>query len=108
MNVSNKVLNAAKSDYVMSCRLAGVTDLVAADARYHPKCYTQFLRKAECEVPISDSDPKDICMQKVAHDVSIGMSKGDIYTLLDVWQRYSDLLSEVKCQWKLQTEQNQV
>jgi hypothetical protein len=49
MNVSDKVINAAKNDSVMRCRLAGVSDLVAADARYHLKCYMWFMRKASCE-----------------------------------------------------------
>ena len=36
-----------------------------------------------------------MCMQKVAHEVSIGVDKGEIYSLLDVWENYVGLLSEL-------------
>ena len=49
MDVSDKVMKAAQSDYTMRCRLAGVSDLVAADARYHLKYYVKFLRKHSCD-----------------------------------------------------------
>ena len=36
-----------------------------------------------------------MCMYKVAHEVSIGITKGEIYNLLDVWERYIRLLSKL-------------
>ena len=36
-----------------------------------------------------------MCMHKVAHEVSIGETKGEIYSLLDVWVRYVGLLSKL-------------
>ena len=47
--------------------------VVFADARYHPKGYIQiqFTRKADCEKKTrKGSDPKDMCMHKVEHEVS--------------------------------------
>ena len=67
--------------------------VVVADARYHLKCYILFTRKADCEK--KGSDPKDMCMHKVAHEVSIGVTKGEIFSLLDVWERYVRLLSKL-------------
>ena len=67
-----------------------VSGVVVADARYHLKCYIQFTRKADCEKKTPKcSDPKDMCMHKAAHEVSIGVTKGEIiYSLLDVWEMY--------------------
>ena len=60
----------------MRCRLAGVSDLVVCDARYHLKCYIQFMKKADCEKKTrKGSDPKDMCLHKVAHEVSVGVTK---------------------------------
>ena len=82
----------------MRCRLAGVSDVVVVDARYHLKCYIQiqFTMKADCKknTPKS-SDPKDMCTHKVAHKVSIGVTKGEIYSLLDIWERSVGLLSKL-------------
>ena len=41
------------------------------------------------------SDPKDIGMHKFAHEVSIGITKGEIYSLLDVLERYVGLLPKL-------------
>ena len=82
----------------MRCRLAGVSDVVVADARYHLKCYIliQFTRKDDCKKKIrKGSDPKYVCMHKVAHEVSIGVTKGEIYSLLDIWERSVGLLSKL-------------
>ena len=59
--------------FLIECRLAGVSDLIAADARYHLKCYNLFMRKADCEKKTrKGSDPKYMGMRKVAYEVSIG------------------------------------
>lgn len=92
--VSDRIIKGAQTDYVMRCRLAGISDLVAADARYHLQCYVQFNRKVSNSSSSTAQTPRDICMEKVAAEVSVGIARGDIYTLLDVWDRYSSLLSE--------------
>ena len=96
--VSDRVINAAKHDCIMMCRLAGVTDVVVADARYHLKCYIQiqFTKIADCEKKTrKSSDPKDMCMHKVAHEVSIGVTKGEIYNVLDASEKSVGLLSKL-------------
>ena len=92
--VSDKIREGAQTDHVMRCRLAGVSDLVAADARYHLQCYVQFNRKASKSCTSTAQTPRDICFDKIASEVSTGLARGDICTLLDVWERYSSLLSE--------------
>ena len=95
LDVSDTVLEAAESDYDMRYRLAGISDLVAADARYHLQCYVNFKRRTSGSERIGNTqDPVNICIQRVVQELSTGLSNGDIYNLLDVWNRYSELLSE--------------
>ena len=94
MEISEKVPNAAQSNYIMRCRLAEVSDLVAADARYHLKCYVQFLRKHASDSTWSKERPQQMCIERVAEELSFGLKNGAVYTLLDVWGRYTQLLFE--------------
>ena len=43
--ISDNILSLAQHDSVMRVRLAGICDLIAADARYHLMCYVQFKRQ---------------------------------------------------------------
>lgn len=95
LDVSDAVLEAAQSDYDMRYKLAGISDLVAADARYHLHCYVNFKRRTSgADRTANVHDPVKICIQRVVQELSSGLSNGDIYNLLDVWNRYSELLSE--------------
>ena len=52
LEASSKVLAHAKNiDPVLCYRIAGVADLVAAEAKYHLKYYVTFLRNAEKHKP---------------------------------------------------------
>ena len=85
MNVSDRIINAAKHDCIIRCKLAGVSDMVAADVRYHLNCYIQFMRETDCEKKTPKGyDPKDMCVRKIAHEVFIGVTKGEMCSLLDV------------------------
>lgn len=39
---------------------------------------------------------RQVCLETVAHEVSVDITLGEIYTLSDVWERYSRLLAEVE------------
>ena len=45
MKMSQKVLDLSKEDSVMSVRMANVVDLIAAEGKYHTKCYVEFERR---------------------------------------------------------------
>ena len=93
--LSDAVIEAARSDYDMRYKLAGISDLFAADARYHLHCYVNFKRRTSgADQTANTHDPVKICVQRVVQDLSTGLSHGEIYNLLDVWNRYSELLSE--------------
>ena len=77
--VSNKLLHDAKFDPVLRQRLECVNDLVAGDVRYHLKCYVKFTRSAACKDDLNNPvDERYVCMERVAHELSIGIRNGDI------------------------------
>lgn len=51
-------------DPVMRCRLAGVSDMMAAEGEYHFKCYVLFCRKHEHKGSQSEEkNPDSICFE---------------------------------------------
>ena len=58
---TQKILLNVASDTELSCRLAGVSDLIAAEGKYHPKCYTCFLRNMERKAQCSETDDANRC-----------------------------------------------
>ena len=61
-NVGYSLSNSGR--VTMRCRLAGVIDLVAVDARYHLKCYVRFLRKHTTFITNS-YQPQKVCIERV-------------------------------------------
>ena len=47
MEMSAKIIQKATCHPVMNSRRDGVTDLIAAEGKYHLKCYTKFQRSVE-------------------------------------------------------------
>ena len=45
MKMSQKIIDLAKEDAVMSVRMANVVDLIAAEGKYHTKCYINLERR---------------------------------------------------------------
>ena len=58
---SQKILFNVASDRELSCRLAGVSDLIAAEGKYHLKCYARFLRNTERNAQCSETDDANRC-----------------------------------------------
>ncbi len=94
MGVSQQILDESKKDFVMNGRLAGIIDLVAADGRYHLKCKQEFLRKVKHTEPDDDANAHETCLHTVLHEIRCGVARGNVYTLLTVWDRYSQLLAD--------------
>ena len=97
LSTSDNILQLAQFDKVMRCRLAGVSDLIAAEGKYHLRCYRKFSRKYEKTAADSDKeDPYNICLHDVADELRTGLARGEIYSLNNVWERYCDLLGDFK------------
>ena len=93
--VSENILNASKHNYIMRVRTAGISDLIAADAIYHNQCRVQFERRVEKAKRENKTSHKDLCFARLIDEITEGVSQGHVYTLLDVWHRYEQLLSEL-------------
>jgi len=50
LETSDRILNDAQKNEIMRCRLAGISDLIAAGGKYHLPCYVTFRRKSESTV----------------------------------------------------------
>lgn len=93
---SNKILEASECDLILGCRLAGVSDLVAAEVKYHLNCYSKALRQVD---KVNQQNPHDkspfnkTCLITVIKELQNGLKQGNIYSIKTVWNRYSDLVS---------------
>ena len=61
--MSKQILDGAIYDHDVSVRVAGVSDLIAAEGKYHPNCYKRFLRdKQGSENPCKVRHPYDLAL----------------------------------------------
>ena len=91
---SQKILLNVASDRELSCRLAGVSDLIAAEGKYHLKCYTHFIRNTERNEQCSETDDANRCFEEVMTLLRERLSQGHILSLKAVWTYFSHQLEE--------------
>ena len=91
---SQKILLNVTSDRELSCRLAGVSDLIAAEGKYHLKCYARFLRNTERNAQCSETDDANRCFEEVMTLLRERLSQGHILSLKAVWTYFSHQLEE--------------
>ena len=82
------------SERDLSCRLAGVRDLIAAEGKYHLKCYTRFLRNTERITQCSETDDVNRCFEEVMTLLRERLSQGHILSIKAVWTYFSHQLEE--------------
>lgn len=83
-STSNKILKHKDSDYFLSCRLAGVSCLIAAEVCHHILCYAKFLKSIAALEPSSESctsPMKRACFRVVMDEVQVGLKKEHLYTV---------------------------
>lgn len=93
-NTSEKVLNNVVNDKEMSCRLARISDLIAAQGKYHLKCYTRYLKKTTQQISEDDQDANVTSFKEVMAFLETRLSEGHIYSLKAVWTYYSKRLEQ--------------
>ena len=86
LEASSKVMAHAKNiDPVLCYCVVGVTDLVAAEAKYHLKCYVTFLRNAEKCKPGPEMDSGDsfdqACFQECMVELDSELRTGNIFSI---------------------------
>jgi len=90
--ISDNILQAAHLDYKIHRRLAGVIDLIAAEAKYHLTCFRTFDR---CTTKAKqDSASTNIAMIWLCKELHEAADKGHVILLVDAWERYQELAEE--------------
>ena len=85
---SADILERTATDPVMSIRLSGICDLIAAEGCYHLTCLITFERrcmKAKSSMVSLDNET-NLC-----RELSAGLSRGHVYDMLDVWRKYESM-----------------
>jgi hypothetical protein len=89
---SKKVIAYCQHDLVMRVRLACVNDLIAAEGKYHQRCWVEFQRKVDSLTHGRNSTVvNDVCMDTLCSEITEGLTKGHVYTLNDIWKRYLEI-----------------
>lgn len=91
---SEKVLSKVVNDKEMSCRLAGISDLIAAQENYNLKCNTRYLKKTTQKISEDNEDANVTCFKEVMALLETRLSEGHIYSLKVVWTYYSKRLEQ--------------
>ena len=76
-------------DVVMSIKLSGVCDLIAAEGCYNLTCLITFERrcmKAKSSMVSLDNETNE-CMTELCRELSTGLSRGHVYDMFDVWKK---------------------
>lgn len=87
MRVSDKILHLAQFDDKVSCHLAGINDLIAAEGKYHLKCYVQFLRQHDESNERGEEyvqNANDTCLVNVTEELKVGLARGEILSFFSV------------------------
>jgi hypothetical protein len=77
--MSEQIIEISKFDYVLCTRLAGISDLTAAEAKYHLSCFSAFTRSA------------DLALVWLSKELEYAADKGHVIKLDDAWDRYTVL-----------------
>jgi len=97
LETSDRILNGAKLDCILRYRLAGISDLVAAEAKYHLQCHASFmqnLNKTQAAIGADNlSSYNQACFNAVVQELEKGLDGGNIYTVKSVWDRYCELMT---------------
>ena len=94
LKVSDRILEASKYDQYLSVHLAGVSNLIAAEGKYHNPCYMQFLRKTSKTKESSENT--DLAMEWLIDELTVAATKANVFQLSEVWKRYCDLAESTK------------
>ena len=77
----------------MRVRVSCICDLIAAEGKYHLKCYLSFFRKiSRLSNKCNDVEFEDIAFEQTMQELSEGLQDNNVYELSAVWKRYCENL----------------
>ena len=99
MKKSTALIEEAKTDLLMNVRLAGVSDLIAAEGSYHLTCLIKFERRCAKNKLLSGPEKPefDESLMKLCRYLSAGLTRSHVYNMEDVWNRYKKSCEESGC-----------
>lgn len=92
--MSDQILEASKYDQVACVHFAGVSDLIAAEGKYHTSCYMKFRRNASKTK--ESSAQTDVAMEWLIMEIKEAAAKAHVIQLSEVWKRYYDLAKKTE------------
>ena len=100
MELSEKMITLAQQDQVMRVRLTNISDLVAAEGKYHLKCWVQFQgKKSKSKTkPHTTRHRREICRDQICTDVLTGLTSGHVYDMGTVWLHYCKMCAKANIQ----------
>ena len=79
MALSDKILFMAEGDVVMRVRLANVSDLVAAEGKYHVQCWVRFQRNIDASsLKTGGNKKRDECLDILCSNILTGLNSGHV------------------------------
>ena len=90
---SKSILGASKYDPVIHIRLSGVSDLIAAEGKYHNSCYQRFSRRAS-KTQKSANEGSTVAMEWLMAELKDSARKAQVLDLSEVWIYYCELAQQ--------------
>ena len=90
---SEKIITLSQRDPTMRYRVAGISDLISSEGKYHLKCYAEFIRRHSHS---RQNVASDVCFDTVMKELKDGLQQGNVYSIDTIWMRYCDLLSNIE------------
>ena len=91
--MSKQILEGAQYDHDISLHVAGIDDLIAAEGKYHPNCYKNFLRNVSRSIDIA-KDESGVVLSWLIDEKKKSAEQSHIFELKEVWLRYCSLAAE--------------
>ena len=88
--MSDHILKASKYDQRLSVHLAGVSDLIASEGKYHVSCFVKFTRQSSKAK--EQCTKVDLAMQWLVQELKKAAQRSHVLELSEVWERYCKLV----------------
>ena len=84
--MSDHILKASKYDQRLSVHLAGVSDLIASEGKYHVSCFVKFTRQSSKAK--EQCTKVDLAMEWLVQELKKAAQRSPVLELSEVWERY--------------------
>ena len=95
MKKSKQIMEDARLDPVMRVRLSGISDLPAAEGKYHLSCLVNFERKVANIRKTGVLPSQDLAMSELCKILEHGLALGHVYDMGSVWEKYNQISEEM-------------